>query len=99
MSNAFRCDGCREFYSGKPAFEGQVRGRTYTHTTPDTGDKYNPSHHGGVDDIDPVGEPDMVVNWPERFCESKMFEFCGECFVFGMLDAVHETVARAEVDK
>lgn len=93
MSQAFRCDGCRDFFSGMPAFEGDVQGSTVT--IPGDGYYIRPRHKGGVDDYNPVGSVDLQVEWPRALLKSR-FSLCADCFASGLLPAIHDVIHDKE---
>lgn len=82
MSEAFRCDGCREYYSGRPAFEGSITGRTFVRTGdgPETGGRAKISHKAGANDYNPREDPAEEVPWPVPV-QSKNFALCVGCFL------------------
>lgn len=94
MANAFRCDGCRDFHSGEPAFAAKFQGRTIT--KPGDGDYYKPTHKGGVDDYNPVGVPDFELEWPKALIQSATVELCAWCYAEGVHDSIKEAVHEKE---
>jgi hypothetical protein len=94
MSNAFRCDGCRDFHSGEPAFEAKVKGKTFI--KPGDGDVFRPTHNGGVQDYNPVGNVDIELEWPKGLLQSHTIELCGWCYAEEVHPAIKSVVHEKE---
>jgi hypothetical protein len=91
MAEAFRCIGCRDFYSGSPALVLNAQGRTFTRNGEDM-IKFD--QHGGRLDYDPVkadAEGD-VFSWPRGLVQDTTLQLCANCAVDHMLDPIHAVV-------
>lgn len=86
MSDAFRCDCCDEFYSGKPAMSVDLTGRSWSKG----GETFfMPTHAGGVNDADPVKGPEKEVQWP---WQKHTWELCATCFLIYVAGALREAL-------
>lgn len=95
MSEAFRCDGCRGFYSGSPALELGVQGSIFAQS--DGPDLWRPEHKGGRDDYNPIREYDgEKVEWPAGLLQSPSAVFCGNCAVEKLMPAIQVAVHDKE---
>lgn len=85
MSDAFRCDGCDEFYSGEAAVYVDLEtGGAIGITDVRLG------HDAGRDDPDPAEAPFRRVDWPPHKSD---VEFCVVCAVDGgLMDAFRDVL-------
>lgn len=86
MSEAFRCDGCDDFYGGEPAIATKAPG---THTI--GVNQMQLSHDPGRNDAFPADDPTEEVTWP--FHRTRL-QFCVSCaaehIVPGILEAAQQ---------
>jgi len=90
MSDAFRCDGCDCYYSGRPAVEVSLGVNTLSVPLTLT-------HRGGYDDVDPEGVTREVSFAGCGICSS--FDLCVLCAVDeGLVEALDKVLAGGRYD-
>jgi hypothetical protein len=86
MSEAFRCDGCDEFYGGRPTDISICLNRPYTSDTVTLG------HDAGRDDGHPKGEePTHKVEWP---FSGYSVELCAKCTAEYLMPGIQQAAQQ-----
>lgn len=91
VPEAFRCIGCRDFYSGRPALTLNADGRTFT---TEGKDWIIFKQHGGASDYDPVradAEGERFP-WPRGLIQKTTIRLCADCATEHLLDPIHSVV-------